>query len=193
MRRRLRSDFSRFDPRLARRRPHFSNFGPPAAPTLATLLAAWIEDLFAEAPVGAVWRPRRTLAHRGPRRPTLAGFVPSICGLRPGGRSTLADLTPKDLTLATSTPRVNIAPFCGFCALLEMGSMWMLGRDHLRETMPETTESRHGHGTLGRGGVNESISTRVLCLHTGLHTCHVARSISRTAAETPNIHRGYFL
>jgi len=53
------------------------------------LLAAWIEDLFAEAPVGAGWRPRRTLAHRGPRRPTLAGFVP-ICT-----RYTLADLTPK--------------------------------------------------------------------------------------------------
>ena len=123
--------------------------------------------------------PQHALAHRGQRRPTLAGLVP-ICS-----RSTLADLTPKDLTLATSTPRVNIALFCGFCALLEMGSVWMLGRDHLRETMPETTESRHGHGTLGRGGVNES--TRVLCLHTGLHTCHVARSISRTAAETPNM------
>ena len=59
-----RSDFSRFDSRPER--PHFSNFGPPAAPTLATLLAAWIEDLFAEAPVGAGWGPRRTLAHRGP-------------------------------------------------------------------------------------------------------------------------------
>ena len=81
-----------------RRRPHFSNFGPPAAPTLATLLAAGIEDLFAEAPVGAGWGPRRTLAHRGPRRPTLAGLVP-ICA-----RHTLADLTPKYPTLATSTP-----------------------------------------------------------------------------------------
>ena len=67
----LESDFSRFDPSLAspggpETGPHFSNFGPPAAPTLATLLAAWIEDLFAEAPVGAGSGPRRTLAHRGP-------------------------------------------------------------------------------------------------------------------------------
>ena len=84
-------------PSASRKRPHFSNFGPPAAPTLATLLAAWIEDLFAEAPVGAGWRLRRTLAHRGPRRPTLAGLVP-ICT-----RYTLADLTPKYPTLATST------------------------------------------------------------------------------------------
>ena len=87
VRRRLRSDFSRFDPA-----------SPGDGPTLATLLAAWIEDLFAEAPVGAGWGPRRTLAYRGPRRPTLAGLVP-ICA-----RHTLADLTPKYPTLATSTP-----------------------------------------------------------------------------------------
>jgi hypothetical protein len=92
-----RSDFSRFDPR-ARRRPHFSNFGPPAAPTLATLLAAWIEDLFAEAPVGAGWGPRRTLAHRGPSDRLLAGLVP-ICT-----RYTLVDLIPKYPTLASTTP-----------------------------------------------------------------------------------------
>ena len=62
------------------------------------MLAAWIEDLFAEAPVGAGWGPRRTLAHRGPRRPTLAGFVP-ICA-----RHTLVDLTPKYPTLRSLVP-----------------------------------------------------------------------------------------
>ena len=81
VRRRLRSDFSRFDPASPGDGPTLATlvFGPPAAPTLATLLAAWIEELFAEAPIGAGWRPRRTLAHRGPRRPTLAGLVAHLC------------------------------------------------------------------------------------------------------------------
>jgi hypothetical protein len=78
--------------------PTLATLVRPRHRRLATLLAAWIEDLFAEAPVGAAWRLRRTLAHRGPRRPTLAGFVP-ICS-----RCTLVDLTPKYPTLATSTP-----------------------------------------------------------------------------------------
>ena len=67
-----RSDFSRFDPRP--KRPHFSNFGPPAAPTLATLLAAWIEDLFAEAPVGAGWGPRRTFSTPGAKATDFSRF-----------------------------------------------------------------------------------------------------------------------
>ena len=40
----------------------FSRFGPRPEPTLVTLLAPQSEDLFAEAPVGAGWGPRRTLA-----------------------------------------------------------------------------------------------------------------------------------
>ena len=81
------------------RRPHFSNFGPPAAPTFSNFARGVDRRPFCGgARRCGVWGPRRTLAHRGPRRPTLAGFVP-ICT-----RCTLADLTPKYPTLATSSP-----------------------------------------------------------------------------------------
>ena len=84
------------------RRPHFSNFGPPAK-----------RGLFCKKVFRSVMGKRPGLAalvgHEG-RWVTLAGLVPTC----PWG--TLVDLTPKYLTLAASSPRVvgtRAAKKCG--------------------------------------------------------------------------------
>jgi len=159
-----RSDFSRFDPRPER--PHFSKFGPPAAPTLATLLAAWIEDLFAEAPVGAGWGPRRTLAHRGPSDRLLAGFGAHLYPLH------FSRFDPK-------VPHFSVSSTPGWAARISgnIGTDYRSGNTHIGKR--EGGERRNGgeaegsppgrpHSTVAILLILESMHARVaLTLHPG--------------------------
>ena len=84
------SDFSRFDPRPGR--PHFSNFGPPAE------RRPFCKKVGFGRPMG---RPRRAVG-----RFSRMVWCPST------HVGSLADLTPKYLTLVATPPRVHTWPPC---------------------------------------------------------------------------------
>ena len=110
VRRRLRSDFSRFDPA-----------SPGDGPTLATLLAAWIEDLYLRRrPSVRVGGRAALISTPGAKATDFSRFGAHLC------LAHFSRFTPKYPTLATSSPgwhQCLLAAPAKPCADLELSSL----------------------------------------------------------------------